>query len=320
MRRSIPQSGAALVVVLLTISIMSAAAMLISEQIQYEIRRSDNRSTKEQAYWYLSGAETYAIGQLNRFITKQDTDGLTRYLSKVSNFTLDMGQLRTRQREMSGCFNLNRFLNAVPERGGSGVDSSVVTRLFTLLRTISVPDVEAKQIVQRLLDWVDPDTAPSGRYGAEDLYYTSLKRPYRTPNGPLGSVEELYKLEISAETFQKMESLVCVVPLEFDGKLNLNRVQRAEILVAETEGKLSLSVAGSLLTQRPVMGYASMEDIAELISEEELKLIDERFTLEHGRVFSIESSVKYRGSYIKLETLAAFDRGRVHILSRRYGE
>jgi general secretion pathway protein K len=51
-------------------------------------------------------------------------------------------------------------------------------------------EIEAKHIVDTLVDWIDEDDMESD-YGAENSYYRSLKRPYNCKNGPVENIEEL---------------------------------------------------------------------------------------------------------------------------------
>jgi type II secretory pathway component PulK len=47
-----------------------------------------------------------------------------------------------------------------------------------------------EDIVNAILDWIDPDDEPRSN-GAESDYYSTLNPPYRAKNGPLDSLEEL---------------------------------------------------------------------------------------------------------------------------------
>jgi type II secretory pathway component PulK len=47
-----------------------------------------------------------------------------------------------------------------------------------------------EDIVNAIIDWIDPDETPSAN-GAENSYYSTLSTPYRCKNGPLDSLEEL---------------------------------------------------------------------------------------------------------------------------------
>jgi type II secretory pathway component PulK len=51
------------------------------------------------------------------------------------------------------------------------------------------------EIVDALIDWIDPDDNPRGTGGAETSYYQSLPVPYVAPNGPMRTPGELHQVK-----------------------------------------------------------------------------------------------------------------------------
>jgi general secretion pathway protein K len=64
-----------------------------------------------------------------------------------------------------------------------------------------------------MVDWIDPDINVRLPYGAEDDYYSSLDRSYRTANQPMASVSELRLVKGINETiYQRILPYVTVLP------------------------------------------------------------------------------------------------------------
>jgi len=87
-----------------------------------------------------------------------------------------------------GKFNV---LDLVNEKGESDEYTDFAAqRLLDLLLEIGLPDSRAEEIVDSLVDWMDEDGAVTGS-GAEELYYTSLNRPYSCPNDLPAGIDDL---------------------------------------------------------------------------------------------------------------------------------
>jgi general secretion pathway protein K len=77
-------------------------------------------------------------------------------------------------------------------------------------------------LAQNLIDWVDPDDARA-RGGLEDEPYQAQDPPYRAPNRPLLSVQELRRIEgFDGRLVEALEPYVDVFPLVGAGGLNPN--------------------------------------------------------------------------------------------------
>lgn len=61
----------------------------------------------------------------------------------------------------------------------------------TILTAAGVPQEYFEELIDSWNDWVDADSLPAGRYGAEDEHYRTLDPPYTARNGPIDTVDEL---------------------------------------------------------------------------------------------------------------------------------
>jgi general secretion pathway protein K len=71
----------------------------------------------------------------------------------------------------------------------------------------------SEDLVAAVVDWIDADADLSGPAGAEDAYYLSLARPYRTANQPMVQVDELHRVRgFDAKTVAKLKPFVTALP------------------------------------------------------------------------------------------------------------
>jgi general secretion pathway protein K len=122
-----------------------------------------------------------------------------------------------------GKFNLN---NLVP--GASRSNPEVLA-----FRQLLASQGLAPELSDAVVDWIDSDSDLSGPGGAEDAYYLSLPRPYRTANAPMMQVEELYQVRgFDAATVKKLRPFVTALPVRNGLTLINVNTAPAEVLLA----------------------------------------------------------------------------------------
>jgi type II secretory pathway component PulK len=99
------------------------------------------------------------------------------------------------------------------------VDKDLDTRLRSLISQLG----GKPEIVDALIDWLDPDNDTTGAEGAEDDYYK--QRGYRCKNGPLDSLDELLLVK------------------GFDNELLIDKNLKSYLTIAPTDGKVNLNTA-----------------------------------------------------------------------------
>ena len=114
-----------------------------------------------------------------------------------------------------------------------------------------------EEIVQAILDWIDPNSDPRFPNGAEDEYYVELQRPYRTANRPLAHISELQLIKgITDEVYAKLKPYVMVLPLAT--AINVNSAD-ADVLMTLGPG-IDRSTANLLIESREVQRFLSPTD------------------------------------------------------------
>ena len=93
--------------------------------------------------------------------------------------------------ELLGDFGGGSFKVEIQDESGK-ISLNIVSEeyLRSLVESVGIGKPDSDIIVDSIMDWRDVDTAHRIN-GAEDAYYQSLPRPYKTKNGRIESVEEL---------------------------------------------------------------------------------------------------------------------------------
>lgn len=199
------QSGVALLLVLVVVAIATVVTTAVTYRQHLVLARSENLLFDDQAMRYVRGAEAWA-GQIlvdearrNRTDSASDT-----WAVALPPMPIDGGTISGGLRDLQARFNLNN-LAAVEE----ATQARQEARLRRLLGARELPE----DAVEALADWVDEDSIPRGRGGAEDDYYSRLDPPYLAANAPLGHFTELVLVRgFGNAGMQRLADAVTVLP------------------------------------------------------------------------------------------------------------
>lgn len=197
------QRGLALVTAMLIVAIVAALAASLSLGQQVWLRQAQNINDRAQADKVSQGALQWAKLFLLEDANKSpQTDDLTEDWAKpLPPIAVEGGAMTGRIRDAQGRFNLNSLFNGPTRSPG---DMKVYTRL---LQSLSLND---PQLIDSLLDWIDPNPSTNG---AKDIYYLTLQPPYRAANQRLESVDELRLVKgYDAKTVEKLRPYVSALP------------------------------------------------------------------------------------------------------------
>jgi len=164
-----------------------------------------------------------------------------------------------------------------------GAPELAVMRFRLLLRALDAdPDV-----VQAVLDWIDPDTETRYPNGAADDYYMRLDRPYRAANRPLASVRELLLVRgVTPELLERLAPHVATLPVRTD--INVNTASR-EVLMSLGPA-IDAATADRLIEARRAQPFLDLE--AFLRHPAVLgRLLDSHELAVASRYFALTSSV-----------------------------
>ncbi|MGE3248966.1 MAG: type II secretion system minor pseudopilin GspK [Hyphomonadaceae bacterium] len=257
MTRWAKDKGAALVTVLVMVSIMAALAIVATHAARASVQRASNQRQMDQARWYLMGAETYAAAQIARLarVEGRAPNDASEWEGRALTYPLDDGLMQATLRDGDNCFNLNSIVEGT--EAGALVASARGQVHFA--RLLDLTGVRGDlSLAAALADWIDSDSE-TGAGGAEDDAYEGR---WRTPNSLIGDVSELAHVRgFTAEAIAALRPYVCVRPTAEPNRLNVNtlRPERGALLSVLMGDALSANAARDLLRTRPPGGWESVE-------------------------------------------------------------
>ena len=263
------QTGVVLIMALLIVALVAGLSIKFAGDYQLGLARAESRWHGVQARAYMLGMESAAIKLLGEADQNAEVDYLGEGWDTEVPFETDGGWVLAHAVDASSQINLNTLL-------GQGLDAQKPTsdatrytaaqrRFIRLLQTfpdLPIDQNQAVEILEAIVDWLDPDEEQSGFGGAESYYYQSLETPYNAANGTFRSVDELRLVRyMTPELMTLLRPYITVV--EENDVLNVNTMPAQ--LLRTLNNKNSLEPldelqAQNLAEQLPAEGYANSND------------------------------------------------------------
>lgn len=287
------QRGVALITAMLIAALASiiTSGMMATQNVS--IHRSGNLFLGEQAWWYAVGAENWAGEVLKRDREDNDIDYYAEpWAQSMDYLPVDGGFLSGRLTDLQARFNLNNLVGSNPDKAAQQFE-----RLLLLLEDVDPYAVQV--IVQSTRDWIDADIEPRFPEGAEDDYYSSLEKPYRTANRPFTSVSELLLVRgFTREIYQALAPFVTALPP--DTPINVNTAP-PEVL-ASLAPEIALDDFGLLLEKRE---QAPFEDTQDFLADDALagRAVDTSAVSVSTQYFLLQSEASIGTTRITLYSL-----------------
>jgi len=318
------ERGAALLIVLLLVTVMSSVAVAVTDDIRFAVKRTANMRIGSQASWYALGAETMARQVLWRSwkanAARSSLDDAWARENVV--FPIDGGSISGRISDGGTCFNLN----SVVERGPTGLYTAREAgraQYVALLTALEFDRRLSASLAGALTDWIDSDGVSTD--GAEDETYALRKVPYRTAGTPLAEPSELRAVAgYTEDVYQRLRPVVCALPTDDLSRININTltVRQAPLVMMLAGGELRLADVQRLIENRPAGGFASVEAFLALDVFSGLEIDEaarDQFVL-RSTYFDIQSVVHYNGAHMAMNALVEVNgTGDIITHARRYG-
>ena len=242
------QRGVAIVLAMgvVALAAMAAAAIMVSQSTW--ARQVELTTDHIQARAVLLAGADWARALLADDRRLSNIDHLGEpWALKLPPLPVENGELVGQIEDQQGAFNLNNLATQ------GKVNVAQLAHLRNLLATLGLPD----ELADALADWIDDDSQPQPRDGAEDAYYLALDRPYLTANRPLTDVAELALVRgFDNNVRARLRPYVTALP-SFTA-VNVNTAP-PEVIAAVIEG-LNLGGAQLLVAQRDRAYYRSVDD------------------------------------------------------------
>ncbi len=190
-RKEVPESGIALIIVMLVIVALSILAAGFAFTMKVEMKLARNTQSESDMFllaW--SGVELarYTIGQQANIPGESTFHALNQKWAGGPGSTNDLLEDISLKDVQMG---RGRFtVRIVDEERKLNINSSPTGLLERVLNKLGVNAMDAVPIVNSIQDWRDPDNTTQ-LDGAESDYYLALKQPYTAKDGPLDDISEL---------------------------------------------------------------------------------------------------------------------------------
>lgn len=266
MKPPVSERGAALLSVLLIVSVIAVLAATGLQKLRLATHLAGNGQASDQARAYAMAAETVALYRIGDLI-QRDAGKTTLqgdWAGNEVNFPIDGGIASATLTDGGNCFNVNSLVENVN-------DLALVARpegaaqFARLMLIAGATSSEARQVSAAATDWIDSDTtAVAG--GAEDEAYAARPVPYRTANTLMADPSELRAVAgMTAGLYSRLRPFLCALPVTDLSPLNINTLlpAQAPLLTMLVPG-LDVGRAEAILAARPAAGYASTQSFWEV--------------------------------------------------------
>lgn len=249
------QAGAALILVLLMISVLVVLAVETLRAMQVEEAGARYFQDGFQAEALAKSGVHVAMALLLKDGETNKADHLGEPWAKVGESGTDtaailgeMGELEAKVSDESGKFPVNSLVDKDGKvRPGY---QQVLERLLTN-DPFQVEAEEAKALVAAIKDWVDKDEEPN-EGGAESEYYQSQEKPHGCRNGPATSLAE----------FLLVRGMTKALYYGKEGTPGLK-----DLLTVYSSGKININTAGPLVLRALPSPSTPLETAAEWAEE-----------------------------------------------------
>lgn len=319
------QQGAALLIVLMVVALVSILATEMGARLQLQVQRAINIKSNNQAYWYARSAEEYARKSIALLMEESgDKIHLNQPWAEKFEYPMDGGGISVSLEDMQSCFNLNALPNANQTNTNSQEPTLVMTAFARLVQASdeNIPSYTVDTVRDSLADWLDADDQMRV-YGAEDSEYASRAYPYLATNGKMVSQSELRLINgVEPAWLEALLPLVCVIPDNDQMVLNVNTLneERAPVLAALTG--LTISQANSIIGARPMDGW---DDVNDFLAEPDIAALNlqpeqnEWFSVT-TEYFILHTKSRYNEASFAMSTVFnAGSSGKISVLRREFG-
>jgi general secretion pathway protein K len=249
------QSGAALLLAMLTLALMAEIAALVVADYGSVMELLVGRQDQSQSRWLARGAIDWARNVLSedaRTTNKLDHLG-ELWATRVPPTAVEDGEVSGEIIDYSGFFDLNSIVVA------GVVNNDQLEAYKRLLLALGLPQRDVLSLAAALVDWLDVNSVPE-QYGAEASWYASAGRSYQPANAPLIDFDEVKLIRgYNEDVVNRLRSVAVALPET--APVNFNTAS-PEVLVALIQN-LSIDQAKALVVRRltaPVTQYSLIRD------------------------------------------------------------
>lgn len=269
------QRGMALIVAIMIVAMVTVLSVEVYWYFNLVTSRHGSRMYGVQGKAYLDALEDFARALLKSDMEENKVDNLNElWAQQQPPFETDLGYVGGRIEDAQSRFNINSLQDkAQTETGEFATEwhqryTTPQRRFIRLLQTIEIEEgtlidqTTAENITDAIIDWLDPDSEPTGFGGAEGDHYSRLDPPMTIANRELASISELSL--VRGVTPKLYESLLpWLVALPKDVPMNINTMPAELLRILNNRNvpqPLEVEDAQMLLDARGVEGFQTIQD------------------------------------------------------------
>ncbi|MCC6766071.1 MAG: type II secretion system minor pseudopilin GspK [Deltaproteobacteria bacterium] len=256
-------SGIALLVVLLTITLLTIVVIELTDKAQVETHLAlGARNALQATYLARSGVNVgEALVSVDAMITP-GRDALDDFWARpYPPLPIGDGTATFRVYDETRFLNINDLVGANPEeRFGR------FRRLFTVL------GIDLR-VLAAIRDWLDGDHEPyPSPPGAEQPYYLGLRPPVIVRNGPVATLRELLMVkDVTPTVFARLEGFVTALPAG-STKVNLNTAPPEVLYTLSQDLLADRGVVERLIASRGIEPFSTVSEACANVTGLELAI------------------------------------------------
>lgn len=215
MKRLNNNRGVALITVLFIIALTASITTAMLTRLASDLRRMDYNFLQGQIMHFQYGVESWALARLYQDNRKDANQGRMDYYGEswskkiVQQIVDNQVNITALIVDQQAKFNLNNLAQSSAEKKKQQTKQTQLQLFKRLLQTLKIDDTNTAAI----LDWIDSDQDIRFPHGAEDSFYLSLTKPYRSANNRLVDISELALIKgITPQIINKLKNYITVLP------------------------------------------------------------------------------------------------------------
>ena len=297
------RKGFVLISTMLIVLMLSIIASEMSKAFFLDLRKEGYLSFDAIAFSKRIESEKFLLNFIKHELNKNpNVNKQNPIFNESLVFQFDDFSLEGSLSDHSNCFNINHLITF---KGGQSKDNLKAIKYFEdLLSQYEVSYIDADQIVDQILDWMDDDDIPRNN-GAENYYYSSplhYPREYTSKRLFINKSELLAIPSINKIKNTAIWKNLCIIPMSSIFYININSLQDEDKhLLSSAISQPNLNEIALIIKETPSEGFSTIEEFLQKFNLQETDLIIPLDT--SSDLFLFNGTLKYQGFSYNFKTL-----------------
>ena len=223
------RKGFVLISTMLIVLMLSVIASEMSKAFFLDIRKEGYLSFDAIAHTKRIESEKFLLNFIKRELNKNtNVNKQNPIFNEDLIFQFDDFILQGSLTDYSNCFNVNHLITF---KAGKSKDNLKAIKYFEdLLTNYEINYLDAEQIIDQILDWMDDDDVPRNN-GAENYFYASPlhnPREYTSKRLFINKSELLAIPSINKIKNRDIWQKLCIIPMSSNFYININSLRESD--------------------------------------------------------------------------------------------